>query len=98
MLHDRDDYTLLMRAGRVPHEMRAGPSGRLRPGRAYTPAPDRRPVPRARRPALAGLRQLMRSPRGRRPQRLPATPPLDRQSYLELEFAVGFGVEDEQLR
>ncbi|MHB1837609.1 MAG: hypothetical protein ACYCXW_21905 [Solirubrobacteraceae bacterium] len=86
MLHDRDDFTLLARAGRTPHEIRAGPTGRLRPARE--PAPPR-PRPGRVERALARLPALL-SERARR------RGCLDRREYLELEFAVGFGADEEQ--
>lgn len=86
MLQDRDDFTLLARAGRVPHQLRAGPSGRLRPVRAD---PRRRVRPGRPGPALRALARRLPLPSRRRG--------LDRGEYLELEFAVGFGAEDDQL-
>jgi len=87
MQHNRDDFTLLMRAGRTPHEMRAGPSGTLRPARVPSAArPERGRVARA----AAGLAALLSGRAARRRC-------LDRREYLELEFAVGFGAEEDQL-
>lgn len=104
MYLNRDEYLLLSRSGRIPRPGRPGP-GRLR---EQPPAELRRlaveaggaaSLPGA---ATAGLRRLLRrrgdgrvrpGARARSPQRLSGY--ADRETYVELEFAVGFGVEEE---
>ena len=88
MYYNRDEFLLLSRGGRVPP--RTGP-------------PRPRPQPSAGEPwlmrlagsALSGM--LGSGPTGaeRVSPRGPAAGYADRQSYLELEFAVGFAADDE---
>jgi hypothetical protein len=105
MLHHRVERLLLSGQDTVPGTTRAGP----RP-RAGLPLP--RPVPRDPRPArvgvalrgltASGLRRLVRGPRrshGRTDQGPRGTHGYtDPESYLELEFAVGFAAEEELLK
>ncbi len=96
MYQNRDELMLFSRTGRFPPATRAGPGHRLpayeqdlirlrdRGGRL------RRVLARLRRPGPGA------SP-------TPAAAPsirgyADRESYLELEFAVGFAMEEEKLR
>jgi hypothetical protein len=103
MYHDRDEFTLLSRGGRVPRA-RAGPRyrDRIEPCDRDIAQRDRfggRLALRAFRPSR--LRRLLSGSdrAGSQPARSPSiTGYADPDSYLELEFAVGFDpVEDEQL-
>jgi hypothetical protein len=101
MFNYRDEYMLLSLSGRVETARRAEPAHRHR----LSPA-DLKPA--AVRPARGRLRRWAPDLRpaigaGRRRDRGPAQPPavgspVDGESYFELEFAVGFAVEDEQFR
>lgn len=84
MQFSRDEYLLLSRTGRVPHSAR--------------PRPDPHPVSELSRPAIrfpldgwiGAARAGVRSLRGRRGSAAGVP-----DSYLELEFVVGFGADDE---
>jgi hypothetical protein len=103
MYQDRDELVLLSRGGRVPRA-RAGPRyrDRLAPHDRDNVQGDRSRVwlalrtfrPSRLRRVLGGGERA-----GRQPARSPSiTGYADPDSYLELEFAVGFDpVEDEQL-
>jgi hypothetical protein len=101
MYQNKDELWLLSRAGRVPPVSRAGPRyrDRLAPHDRETALPGRS---RGRVPALAlapaRLRRALGG--GGRAEREPARAPSIRgyaspETYVELEFAVGFGVEEE---
>ncbi|HWE12395.1 MAG TPA: hypothetical protein VG365_02730 [Solirubrobacteraceae bacterium] len=98
MYYNRDELMLLGRRGSVPPAARAGP-----PGRLYDYGDGRyRRLPPAEPWLLqllgAAVRRMLRHGRGgaaRPGGRGPAVGYADRESYLELEFAVGFAAEDE---
>lgn len=106
MYINRDEFLLLSRRGSVPRSSGAGPP---RPFGEPDPGHRRRRSPGVAADHGAGGRAWLRrvvapargatSPNaGARPAELPRMPArgyVDREAYLELEFAVGFGAEDE---
>ncbi len=102
MYYDRDEFMLLSRTGRVPPATRAGP-------RSDEDRVRHRADCLAARSEAGILRRMVRALAWRRPAPAPADGGrdprraqavhgyADRDSYLELEFAVGFGIEDEKL-
>lgn len=91
MFLNRDELALLSRGGRVPRALRPAPAGLHE--RAVTAA-----GPAGWRVRLAPGRLRPTRATGRAPAAVaPARAPIPSQRYLELEFAVGFGVEDEQM-
>ena len=98
MFQHKDEYMLLSRGGRVPPATRAGPHYRNRLSPAEVELAGIRPRRgRLRRWASDVRRRIVGGP-----SRGPAQSPgiggyADSESYFELEFAVGFAVEDEQL-
>jgi hypothetical protein len=100
MFQYRDEYMLLSLSGRVQTARRSGPRHRHRLTRTELELAG---VPRARGRLRRWASDLRQAGRGRRGARRPAQPAgidgqMDGESYFELEFAVGFAVEDEQLR
>lgn len=98
MFQHNDEYMLLSRGGRVPPASRAGP--RYRNG--LSPAELQRVGIRPGRGWLKRRASQVRRRVGGRRGRVPAQSPgiggyTDGESYFELEFAVGFAVEDEQV-
>jgi len=111
MFHHRDEYMLLSLSGRVQSATRAGPRHRHRLSATELEAAGVRPARGRLRRWMSELRRGAgdggRGDRGlakpSRGDRGSAQPPgiggqVDGESYFELEFAVGFAVEDEQLR
>jgi hypothetical protein len=100
MFQHKDEYMLLSLSGRVQSARRADPRHRHRLSAAELERAGLRPARGRLKRWASGLRG---TGTGRRADRSPAQPPgiggeMDGESYFELEFAVGFGVEDEQLR
>jgi hypothetical protein len=104
MYLNRDEFLLLSRTGRGPYSTRAGPGPDERFEAGVTP---RRWRPRARSglSLRSGsgwrLRHVLGPRSGRRigptrPSR--SVGATDQETYFEMEFAVGFPVEDESLR
>jgi hypothetical protein len=96
MFQHKDEYMLLSLSGRVQSARRADPRHRHRMSAAEL---KRAGV----RPARGRLKRWASGLRGAGTDRSPAQPAgiggeMDGESYFELEFAVGFAVEDEQLR
>ena len=80
MYYNRDEFLLLSRGGRVPPAVRAGPA---------PPAPQLAAAePWLIQLAVAAVAGMLR--RGRE-----SGARLDRDAYLELEFAVGFAADEE---
>ena len=101
MYQSKDELWLLSRGGRVAPVSRAGPRYR---DRLAPPERDRVQVQasrdRLRAHALSPARLRRALGGGGRAEREPARAPsigdyASSESYVELEFAVGFGVEDE---
>ena len=101
MYLNRDELMLLSRGGRAPAASRAGPRYRdwlephEREGLRVIRARSRR-SPRG--PLVPRLRRVLRG--GGRAEHEPARSPsirgyAEHERYVEMEFAVGFGVEDE---
>jgi hypothetical protein len=98
MYYNRDEFMLLSRRGSVPPTAGAGP-----PGRLYDHGEHRSGGLPPAEPWLlqllgAAVRGMLRHGQGGapRPSGAGATGGYaDRESYLELEFAVGFGADDE---
>jgi hypothetical protein len=87
---NRDEFMLLSRQGRVPPAVRAGPPG----PRHEIPAAE----PWLLQLMAAAVHGALRHarPGAPRPQDAGGSPgSVDRDTYLELEFAVGFAAEDE---
>ncbi len=83
MYYDRDEFLLFSRGGRVPPAVRAGPP------RAQPELPPPEPwLLQMARAAVAGMLRRDRHQDAR----------LDRDAYLELEFAVGFAADDDLAR
>lgn len=92
MHYSRDELMLFRRCGVVPPATRPGPP-RRRVGPKANDAGDVAPVAEPPVPWLLGLAASVLSSAARRPA--PQRGSADDQTYLELEFAVGFGAEDE---
>ncbi len=93
-----ESFLLLSRTGRGPYSTRAGP----RPDARFEAERDGRWFRRRGRTGLSlrrgkgrGLEHVL-GPRSGRPSRTAGS--IDGQSYLELEFAVGFPAEEDTLR
>ncbi len=98
MYCNRDELMLFSRTGRFPPATRDGPGRRRRVG-AYEQDLSRR------RDRGGSLRRVLARLRSAAPVASPPPEPVpsmrgyaDHQAYLELEFAVGFAVEEEKLR
>jgi hypothetical protein len=90
---NRDEFMLLSRRGSVPPATRAGPHSRS--VQRYEPGP---PAPRlAARvsAAVGGIRGWLSGSASERPRSARGHGYAEQESYIELEFTVGFGVEDE---
>lgn len=96
---NRDEFLLLSRAGRGPRSTRAGPSGgepeRARPGRVLGARANGGLA--VRRGAAKRLRHVLGRRTGRSAGASRTLARLDEETYFELEFAVGFPVEEETL-
>lgn len=82
MYYNRDEFMLLSRRGSVPPATRHGPPGR-HPGQGDLPAGE------------PWLLQLLGGAIRSMARHRSAVGYADRESYREMEFAVGFGAEDE---
>jgi hypothetical protein len=97
---NRDEFLLLSRTGRGPHSTRAGPGPDERFEAGLT---ARRPRRRARngltlrRGAGRGLRHVLGSRSGRSAGASRTVGRMKEDAYFEMEFAVGFPVEEETL-
>lgn len=90
---NRDEFMLLSRRGSVPPATRAGPPSRS--VQRYEPDP---PAPRLKErvsAAVGGIRGRLSGSGPERPHSARSHGYAEQESYVELEFAVGFGVEDE---
>jgi hypothetical protein len=90
---NRDEYMLLSRRGSVPPATRAGPRSPYL--QRYDPLP---PAPGLRSrvsSAVGGIRGRLSGSGPEHPSPTRSHGYVERESYMELEFAVGFGVEDE---
>ena len=95
MYYNRDEFLLLGRTGRVPPAARPGPRSQdplLGPGGALRRDPWLLQLAVA---AVAGMLRHGRAAGQPTPESAPAVGYADPESYLELEFAVGFAAEDE---
>jgi hypothetical protein len=92
MHYSRDELMLFRRCGVVPPASRPGPSRRRVRLRANDPG-QVRPAAEPPVPWLLGLAASVLGSAATRP--VPRSEAADRETYLELEFAVGFGAEDE---
>jgi hypothetical protein len=80
MYYNRDELLLLSRGGRLPPAVRAGPPH---------PRPELPPAePWLLQLAVAAVAGMLRRGGGRQTR-------IDRDAYMELEFAVGFAADDE---
>jgi hypothetical protein len=98
MFSPRDQYMLLSLSGRVQSATRAGPRHRNQLSPIELEVAGLRPA----RGRLRRWASELRRGAGRRGDRGSAQPSgtggqADGESYFELEFAVGFAVEDEQV-
>ncbi len=98
---NRDEFLLLSRTGRGPHSTRAGPGPDERFEAGLT---ARRLRPRVRSGltlrsgAGRGLRHVLGPRSGRSAGTSRTAGRIDEDAYFEMEFAVGFPVEEETLR
>jgi hypothetical protein len=98
MFQHRDEYMLLSRGGRVSPATRAGPRYRSRLSPAELEPAGVRPRRGRLKRWASDVRRRIGAGRGRGPAQSPGISGYaDSESYFELEFAVGFAVEDEQL-
>ena len=94
---NRDEFLLLSRTGRGSYSTRAGPS----PDERFEAGLTGRRLRRRARSGLSlrsgtgrGLRHVL-GPRSGRSARVSRTPGSTDEAYFEMEFAVGFPVEEE---
>lgn len=96
MYYNQDEFLLLSRTGRVARSGAGPPRPLYVPGEAL---PDRSPgapwLLRAVGAALSGMWRHTRDGRTPGPAGPPDAETAAFENYLELEFAVGFGAEDE---
>lgn len=96
MYYNRDEFLLLSRSGRVARSGAGPPSRLYDPG---DPLPDRAPATpwllRAMGAALSGMWRHTDEGQAAGTPAPVATEPDAWDTYLELEFAVGFAAEDE---
>ena len=98
---NRDEFLLLSRTGRGPHSTRAGPG----PDERFEAEAQRRcrcaVAPRSgltlRSGAGRGLRHVLGPRSGRSAGTSRTAGRIDEDAYFEMEFAVGFPVEEETL-
>jgi hypothetical protein len=98
---NRDEFLLLSRTGRGPHSTRAGPGPDERFEAGRTPRELRRRARSGlslRSGAGRGLRHVLGPRSGRSPRASRTVGRIDEDTYFEMEFAVGFPVEEETLR